>query len=98
MHLVEQARRITHMGPGGLPSDDSISESAQAVSPSQFGFICPVSGPESSRAGVDVRMAYGVKLGDNGRIYQKFYSPRQQVYKWMSPQDLDGKTVGLSHT
>ena len=95
MHLVEQARRITHMGPGGLPSDESISIDAQSVHPSQFGFISPIEGPESGRAGIDVRMAYGTKIGDDGRLYQRFHNPKTKQYHWLSPVDLDGKTVGL---
>lgn len=46
MQLVENARRISKMGPGGIPSADSITEEAQAVHPSQFGFIDPIAGPE----------------------------------------------------
>lgn len=46
MQLVENSRRITKMGPGGIPSSDSITEEAQAVHPSQFGFIDVISGPE----------------------------------------------------
>jgi DNA-directed RNA polymerase beta subunit len=34
MQLVENARRITKMGPGGIPSDESITEEAQSVHPS----------------------------------------------------------------
>lgn len=95
MHLVEQARRITHMGPGGLPSEDAISVDAQNVHPSQFGFLSPLEGPESSKAGIDVRLAWGTKLGSDGRIYQKFYNPKTKTHHWLSAVDLDGKTVGL---
>lgn len=34
MQLVENSRRITKMGPGGIPSDESITEEAQSVHPS----------------------------------------------------------------
>jgi DNA-directed RNA polymerase beta subunit len=95
MQLVENSRRITRMGPGGLGSDDSITEESQAVHPSQFGFISPLEGPESGRAGIDVRMAWGSKLGSNGRIYQKMFDRRSNRYRWMSPEDLDGLTVKL---
>ena len=95
MHLVEQARRITHMGPGGLPSEDAISVDAQMVHPSQFGFVSPSEGPESSRAGIDVRMAWGTKIGSDGRLYQKFRNPKTGKNHWLSPVDLDGKTLGL---
>lgn len=46
MQLAENARRITKMGIGGLRSSQSITQDAQAVHPSQFGFIDCVAGPE----------------------------------------------------
>ncbi len=95
MHLVEQARRITQMGPGGLPSEDSISAEAQALHPSSFGFLDILAGPESSRIGVDTRAAWGTKIGSDGKIYQRFLDRRAGVHRWLSPQDLDGKVLGL---
>lgn len=95
MQLVANARRITKMGPGGLGSDQSITEEAQNVHPSQFGFISPIEGPESSRAGIDVRAAWGTKIGSNGRLYQKFYDRRKKKMRWMSAEDIDGLTVKL---
>lgn len=49
----------------------------------------------SSRAGVDVRLAMGTKLGSDGKIYQKFRHPKTGSYHWLSAEDLDGKTVGI---
>lgn len=95
IHLVEQARRITQMGPGGLPSEDSISAEAQNVHPSQFGFLSPVEGPESSRAGVDTRMAWGAKIGSDGNLYQRFYNRRAGRHEWVSPSSLVNKAVAL---
>lgn len=237
MHLVENARRISRMGPGGLKSSESITEDAQSVHPSQFGFISTIEGPEctlpgtqiltydgwkvldditkgdkiatksadgiiyenpekviheeyegdiytiknkfidlgvtpnhrmvvrfenqlawellpagvvyganvylpgqnhqqhyvdatewghhpykgmvhcvniphhficirkegypgvwtgnSERAGIDVRVAYGAKLGSDGRLYQKFYDRHSKRHRWMSAADLDGLTVKL---
>lgn len=95
MHLVENARRISRMGPGGLKSSESITEDAQSVHPSQFGFISCIEGPESEKAGIDVRVAYGAKLGSDGRLYQKFYDRRTKRNRWMSAMDLDGLTVKL---
>lgn len=95
MQLVESARRITKMGPGGLGSDDSITEEAQSVHPSQFGFISCSEGPESARAGFDVRAAWGTKIGSNGRLYQKFYNRRTKRMEWKSPEDLDNMVVKL---
>ena len=95
MQLVENSRRITRMGPGGLSSSDSITEDSQAVHPSQFGFISPIEGPESERAGIDVRMSLGTRIGSNGRIYQKMFDRRKNTFRWMSPEDLDGLVVKL---
>ena len=95
MHLVENARRISRMGPGGLRSSESITEAAQSVHPSQFGFISTIEGPESERAGIDVRAAWGTKLGSNGRVYQKFYDRREKRMKWLSAQDTATLTVRI---
>ena len=95
MQLVTNARRITKMGPGGLGSSQSITEEAQSVHPSQFGFISTLEGPESERAGIDVRAAWGTRLGSNGRIYQKFFDRKSNRYRWLSPEDLDGHVTKL---
>lgn len=95
MQLKENARRITKMGPGGIPSGESITPEAQAVHTSQFGFIDAVAGPESERAGVDVRAAYGTKVGDDGRIYQKFVSRKTGKTMWMNPGDIAHLTVKI---
>lgn len=42
----ENSRRITLMGPGGLRSSQSITEEAQTVHPSQYGFISLFESPE----------------------------------------------------
>lgn len=95
MQLTENARRITKMGPGGIPSDDSITEEAQSVHPSQFAFICPISGPESARAGIDTRAAWGTKVGSDGRIYQIFYDRASKSYKWMSPAQVSELVIKI---
>ena len=46
LQLHEQANRSTQMGPGGIGSDDALTESMQAVQPSAFGFIDALAGPE----------------------------------------------------
>lgn len=95
MQLVEQARRITQMGPGGLGSSRSITEDAQAVHPSQYGFISTLESPESEKAGIDTRVAWGAKLGSNGRIYQMYKDRKTGRNKWMSPEDLVGAVVKI---
>lgn len=95
IHLVEQARRITALGPGGIPSTDSVTSDAQSIHPSQFGFIASIETPESEKAGVDVRQAWGTKLGTDGKIYQKMLNRRSGQHEWVSPDMLHDKVVGL---
>lgn len=47
MHILEQKRRLTKMGPGGIGDSNAITEDMNAVSATQFGFIDPIAGPES---------------------------------------------------
>ena len=94
LHLIEQARRVTQMGPGGL-GEDSITEDAQNLHPSEFGFLSALEGPESERIGVDTRIAWGAKVGSDGNIYQKFLNKKTGRREWLSPTDLGDKIVGL---
>jgi DNA-directed RNA polymerase beta subunit len=95
LDVANQARRVTLLGPGGVSSADMITDSMQAIHPSIFGFLSPIEGPESGSAGVDTRLANGVKIGSNGRLYQKFRNPRTGDIHWLSPEDLRGKVIGL---
>ena len=49
----------------------------------------------SEKIGIDVRLAWGSKIGSDGRPYQKFLNRKTGKYQWMSPEDLDGLTVKL---
>jgi len=93
--LEDQGRRITMMGDGGIGSSSAITDEAQAVNPTTFGFISPLEGPESEKAGVDVRIASGAKLGDDGKIYQVYHDKRTGKDRWMSAADLKGLVVKL---
>lgn len=95
LQLVEQARRITAMGPGGLASSEQITPESQNIHPSTFGFISAIEGPESERIGIDTRLAWGARLGSDGQIYQRFKNRRSGKSEWVSPTDLVGRTVGL---
>lgn len=95
LHLMEQARRATQMGPGGIGSDNAITEDMQAIHASQFGFLSTLEGPESEKIGIDTRMAWGTKIGSDGKLYQMFRDRRTGKIRYMSPEDLDNATVKL---
>ena len=95
MHILEQSRRITQMGPGGIGSQDSITSGMQSVKGSEFGFVDAIAGPETSLAGVDVRAAWGTKYGRDGRLYQKMRNRRTGKNQWISSEDLDQKILKI---
>ena len=66
-----------------------------SVSSTQFGFVDPISGPESAKAGVDIRLATGTKLGSDGKVYQIMIDRKTGKKRWVSPNDLIGKTLKL---
>lgn len=90
-----QHRRVTQMGPGGINSQDAITAGMQNVHASEFGFISPLEGPESSSAGVDVRLASGARIGSDGRIRQRMIDKRTGATVWVSPEDLLDKKLEL---
>jgi hypothetical protein len=69
--------------------------SGNSIRTDQFGFLSTLEGPESEKIGIDTRMAWGSKIGSDGKPYQKFFNRRTGKYQWMSPEDLDGLTVKL---
>ena len=95
LSLVEQSRRVTQMGPGGIPSEDSVTEESQSVSPSIFGFLSSVEGPESGRIGVDARLASGAQVGSDGKIYNQFRNRKTGQKQWLSSEDTSHAVVGL---
>lgn len=95
LQLVEQGRRISQFGPGGLAGIEQITPESQNIHPSSFGFLASIEGPESERIGLDTRLAWGTKLGSDGQIYQQFNNRRSGKPQWVSPSDLADKVVGL---
>jgi DNA-directed RNA polymerase beta subunit len=95
LHLLEQSRRATQMGPGGIGTDNAITEAMQEIRTDQFGFISTLEGPESEKIGIDTRLAWGSKIGSDGKLYQKFHDRRSGKNRWMSAEDLDGLTIKL---
>ena len=95
MHLMEHKRRMTKLGPGGVGDPNAITLEMQGVHSSQFGFIDPLAGPESEKAGVDVRLAYGTRIGSNGRIYQKFRNRKTGKMEWLDSAAVRDKVVRL---
>lgn len=65
------------------------------VHPSQMAFVDPVKTPESFKAGVDLRTAFGVQKGTDGRLYAPFHDPRRGRTVYRSPQELSDLVVAF---
>ena len=95
VQLLEQANRLTRFGVGGIGDPEAVLSGARDVNGSQLGFVDPVAGPESSRAGVDVRMAYRTFKGPNQRIYAEFRNNRTGKMEYLSPEEVVDKSVAF---
>ena len=49
----------------------------------------------SEKAGIDVRLSYGARIGSDGRIYQIMRNTKTGKKQWVSPTDVKGKTIRL---
>lgn len=95
LDVFDQQTAVSRLGTGGIPSIDSIPDSARDVHASQTGYIDLLRTPESMRAGVDGRVTFAARKGSDGRLYAPYTDPRtgQTVYK--SPQDVSGLTLAF---
>jgi DNA-directed RNA polymerase beta subunit len=59
--MISSSLQTTILGPGGIQSEQSVTEGAKLINPSHFGFIDPVNTPEGSKTGITLRLASGVK-------------------------------------
>lgn len=96
--ILDKLTKVTRMGEGGIPSEESIPDEARAVQPSQLGFIDPVRTPESLRAGVDVFMARGARKGPDGKVYSQFRDLATGKLVWKSPQALADAVIAFPRT
>jgi len=95
LEQYDQRTRVTRMGEGGIPSTDSIPDSARDVHPSHFGFIDAVHTPESSRIGIDGRLTMNTLKGKDGKLYSRFRDARTGNIVWRTPQDLTDAVVSF---
>lgn len=95
VQLLEQANRVTRFGEGGIGDPEAVLEGARNVNPSQLGFVDPISGPESEKVGVDVRLAYRTFKGKDQQIYAEFRNAKTGKIEYLKPEDMSGKTVAF---
>lgn len=95
LDVYDQQSRVTRMGDGGIPSLDAVPLESRAVQPSQFGFIDFLRTPESSRVGIDSRLAAATVKGDDGHIYTPVFDVKAGKTVYKSPQELADAVVAF---
>ncbi len=70
--MLETNLKVTKIGEGGIGSIDSAPEETRYTRDSFLGFIDPIKTPESLSVGLDTYLAYGVRRGKDGLLYNKF--------------------------
>lgn len=94
--FIDHGGRITKMGQGGFGlGSEGIPAESRNLHSSQFGFIDITKTPESGSTGVDLRLAYGVQKGSDGRLYAPFRDVKSNKLIYRSPQQLTDLTVAF---
>lgn len=93
--FIEQAGRVSRLGVGAIGSTNAVPEESRSVHPSHFGFVDPISTPESAKAGVDARFASAARFGADGRMYSRFRDARTGKLKWVTAADLHDAVVAF---
>lgn len=93
---IDHGSRITKVGEGGIGRNaDSVPSSARDWNPGQFPFIDSTRTSESSSVGVDLRTAFGTRLGSDRRIYAPIIDRRTNRLVYKNPQHLFDATVAM---
>lgn len=96
LEFVDHGARITKVGEGGIGrSADAVPDSARDVSPGQFPFIDPIRTSESESVGLDLRVAFGTRLGSDKRIYAPLRDARTNKLVYKNPRDLADSVVAF---
>lgn len=61
VEMVSSSMQTTITGPGGIQSEQAITDEAKLINPSHFGYLDPINTPEGSKTGVTLRIPLGVK-------------------------------------
>jgi DNA-directed RNA polymerase subunit beta len=94
--LVDHQGRISRLGEGGIGGNvQAIPLESRSVHPSQLAFIDNLKTPESFKAGVDLRTAYGVKKSNDGRLLAPFRDVKTGKITYKTPQQLTDMVVAF---
>ena len=91
---IEQKRRITALGPGGLKRETAKFE-VRDVHPSHYGRICPIETPEGQNIGLVVHQALYSKINTEGfletpalKIFREVEPKKSQLLNRIADRDM----------
>ena len=94
VEIITSARQTTLMGPGGIKSDNAITDEAKFINPSHMGFLDPLHTPENEKTGVTLHLPMGVKkVGSEVKI--PLFNLKTQQYEHLSPAQFMQSNVVL---
>lgn len=102
MHILEQKRRITKMGPGGIGDPNAITDDMQMVDAAQFGFTDPIAGPECFTGDQEVYTARGWVNWENVQDTDTFACRVNGSLEWhkaekITRQHYNGELIGVDN-
>lgn len=93
LEMLSGHLQTTIMGPGGIQSDQAVTDAAKMVNSSHFGYLDPVNTPESG-AGITLRLPLGVKkVGKQPML--PLFNLRTGKLEYVSPETMVSKRVVL---
>jgi len=94
LQTLDQQHRVIKLGEGGISSAESVIDEARDVHAGQAGFIDAISGPESEKVGIDMRVAYRTFKGLNKQIYGEFFDQNGKPL-YLTPMEAADKVLAF---
>jgi len=92
--MVSASLQTTLLGPGGIKSEQSVTEDAKLINPSHFGFLDPINTPEGPKTGITLRLASGVKKEGNKALIP-LYNVKKDKTEYVDPKTAFNSKVVL---
>ncbi len=90
--LNDLRQAVTRLGEGGM-NLEAASKEARDVQTSYLGLIDPIRAPESSKMGLDIRVADGAVKGSDNQLYGRFINLKTGKEELLGAKDVLKKVV-----
>lgn len=95
MDALDLNLRVLRLGEGGISSEEAVPHEARNVQPSHFMFIDPIRAPESTKIGVDTRLAYGAIKGKDRKVYAPVIDAKTGALTYQPPDVLSDSVIAF---